>query len=362
MLNDEFCRALTNAYALGAVQRIERVHNGNNRVYRLRCRALPPYDDIAVKVTATGSRSPEDKRVERAVLDRLRDVHAIAFVPRLLPPAGEGLDRPAAWQWRDDSLVSCYRWVDTGRYRGRAEQRAQAGRRYTELRQAFDALAPADGPDSIGLVPHRLWRVAGERLRLVADFSFANFGAFIGRHAQASTAGAALAANRVFLETEIADLHLAFNRHDTCLQTGDLRLIHGELSPSNFGFAGDHGVGVIFDFDSICLGLPLQDIAWLCATFCVDHRRSPAVVIGRLAALLSAIASVAPLPEVWREQFVPFMRLGYLDTIHRKIGLAQSGIDTRLGFVREDIACLRWLRKHGEVLMHQVFMRLHAAA
>jgi len=354
MLSGELRSALLCAYPLHAVEQIEQVYNGNNRVYRLRCRASSPYDDIAIKVSAlSAERGPAAKRLEQTILDCLHDEHAIAFVPRLLPPttgSSPAQERPSGLVWNDDTLLSCYRWVVTQPYRGTEQQLVQVGRRYAELQRALSGIDPAALPSDIPLPPHRLVRAGGEGLHLAAVFSLDTFDAFIAARAGKCPACARLRGNRSFLENEIADLREVFDRHSQDLKSRDRRLIHQELSPGNFGFSSDHAVNMIFDFDSIAHGLPLQDTAWLCATFCVDYRKSLDEVLQASLLLLSVIESQMTLATSWRELLVPFMRLGYLGAIHRKLELAQDGVDGRLGFVREDILCLRWLRRHGDAL------------
>ena len=90
MLDRKLLRALICAYPLDKVEQIEQIHNGNNRVYRLRCRAPAPYDTIAVKISKLSSeRSIAGKRVEKVILDNLYHDLAFPFVPRLLTPTAE---------------------------------------------------------------------------------------------------------------------------------------------------------------------------------------------------------------------------------------------------------------------------------
>ena len=56
----------------------------------------------------------------------------------------------------------------------------------------------------------------------------------------------------------------------------------------------------------------------------------------------------------WQNIILPFMRLGYLDAIFRKLQRAYEGLDIRMGFVREDILCLNWLRRHNDQLISEI--------
>lgn len=350
MLDRKLLRALICAYPLDKVEQIEQIHNGNNRVYRLRCRAPAPYDTIAVKISKLSSeRSIAGKRVEKVILDHLYHDLAFPFVPRLLTPTAEfnpAQSQPWGLLWNADTLLSCYQWVATQRYRGNEQQLVQVGKRYGQLQQALSTI-------NLGaLLPsqHRLLRAVDERLQLAEDFTFGTFNAFIKSRVGDCATSAMLNDNLSFLEHEIAALRKEFKQHRRHLGSWDNSLIHRELSPSNFGFANDHSVNIIFDFDSVNDGLPLQDTAWLCATFCVDYRKRLDKVTRDVTVLLSSIKSQLTMPAGWQELLVPFMRLGYLAAIYRKLRLAYDGVDTRLGFVKEDILCLQWLRRYGDKL------------
>jgi hypothetical protein len=56
----------------------------------------------------------------------------------------------------------------------------------------------------------------------------------------------------------------------------------------------------------------------------------------------------------WQSVILPFMRLGYLSAIFQKISNAHAGFDGRMGFVREDILCLAWMRKNHSRLMSEI--------
>ncbi|TAN74293.1 MAG: hypothetical protein EPN14_09290 [Gallionella sp.] len=345
-LEGKLRRSLISAYPLDEVGQIEQVHDGNNRVYRLKCRAPAPYDQMAVKLSKPGSGGIAGKLAEKTILDYLYHDPAFPFVPRLLAPTAEpGHARCQPWGvlWDDGALLTCYRWVEAQRYRGSGQQLVQVGKRYGQLQQALPAINPAALPPA----HHRLSRAADGRLQLAEDFTFSAFNAFIKSRAGGCAASAMLNLNLAFLEQEVADLREGLDQHKRRIECWSRCLIHQELSPSNFGFAHDDSVSIIFDFDSISDGFPLQDTAWLCATFCVDYRKLPGEVARSATVLLSSIRSQAAMPDGWQELLIPFMRLGYLAAIHRKLRLAHGGVDPRLGFVKEDILCLQWLRRHG---------------
>lgn len=355
---DELHQVLMRAYPLGAGQCLEQVHNGNNRVYRLRSRSPAPYDDMAVKLTRSGEgRSLAGKQTEYLLLEHLRHERGFVHVPRLLVPGGGSRSSPAgpaACLWNDAAVLSCYRWVDAQPCRGGALPLRAVARRYAQLRRALDGVDPAIFP--AGLVPrrHRLLVPEGKSLALAPEFCFSAHAPFVRSRGGVCAASALLSESSAFLEQEIEDLRARFRCGRRHLDMRALVLTHQELSPSNFGCSAGEDICIIFDFDSVAMGLPLQDVAWLCATFCVDHRSPLDEVMRNMMILLDALHSHAVLPAGWQELLVPFMRLGYLDTIDRKLMLARDGIDDRLGFVREDVRCLRWLRDHGDELARMI--------
>lgn len=343
-------RALMCAYPLGEVEQIGQIHNGNNRVYRLKCRAPAPYDQVAVKISGPGNGcGMAGKLAEKAILDSLYHDLEFPFVPRLLAPTAEpdhAWFQPWGLSWDDGTLLTCYRWVAARRYRGSGRQLARVGERYGQLRRALSAV----NPDALPPLPGG----ADGRLPLAEDFAFGAFNAFIKSRAAGCAASAMLGDNLPFLEQEIAGFRNELGQYGRHLECWSRCLIHRELSPSNFGFSPDHSVNIIFDFDSVNEGFPMQDTAWLCATFCVDYRKRTSDVARDATVLLSSIRSRQAMPDGWQELLIPFMRLGYLTAIHRKLGLAYHGADTRLGFVREDILCLHWLRRHGGELASSI--------
>ncbi len=346
-LGGKLWRSLICAYPLDEVEQVEQIHNGNNRVYRLKCRAPAPYDHLAVKISRLGSGcSIAGKLAEKAILDYLYHDLAFPFVPQLLAPTAElGHARCQPWGLllNDDIMLTCYRWVATQRYRGGGQQLTQVGKRYGQLQQALFTI----NPGALPLAQQRLLRIADGRMQLTEGFTFNAFSAFIKSRANGCAASAILDGNLPFLEQEIADLLKDFDQYRQLFECWSNGLIHQELSPFNFGFAHDHSVNIIFDFDSMNDGFPLQDTAWLCATFCVDYRKRLGEVACDAAMLLSSIQQHLAMPAGWQELLIPFMRLGYLAAIYRKLRLANDGVDTRLGFVKEDILCLQWLRRHG---------------
>lgn len=342
--------ALINAYKLDPPTRISRIYKGNNEVYRLDFPRGSRYDCLAIKLSALGGeQSVASKSAELSILDSIRPW--FQGVPKFIAPNDKPVDAehfPWGLLWQQTQLVSVYQWISSAPYRGLDQQLRQLGHRYVQLQQALghvpvSVLRPYLKPPT----QQRFYR-HNNQLTLDHRLSFTPYEQFIEQRARISSTFKLLCNNLDFLQQEIEALRVLAQQHRHFQTTKTLSLVHRQLSPSNIGFNEDHSVAAVFDFDTVGFGLPLQDAAWLCATFCVDYRKSLPQVVRELKTLL--IAMHPALAKDWRELLLPFMRLGYLDAICRKLQHANDGVDQRMGFAREDMLCLRWLREHHQPL------------
>lgn len=350
MIDNSLLQTILSAYDLDKPKQIEKIHNGTNRVYRFDYPVGSPHQQLAVKIsTLSSERSIASKHVEKLILGNIRP--QVPRIPDLLAPN----NRPAqskrySWGllWNNATLISVYQWVPSQPYRGLEQQLTQTGKSFAKLQQALNSTNYSDLQTYFKQPAQQRFKKTKNKFDLDDNFTFMVFQGFINKTAPRSLPCTLAQDNLSFLEEEIDDLRVLTKRHSEILDIKNLSLVHLELSPSNFGYNEDHSVAIIFDFDSITYGFPLQDTAWLSATFCVDYRKSLHRVTKDLTTLLSAIDSHLPTDTGWRELLVPFMRLGYLDAIYRKLQRAYDRVDTRMGFVKEDILCLRWLRKHNQ--------------
>jgi Ser/Thr protein kinase RdoA (MazF antagonist) len=346
-------QTISSAYRLAEPARTKKIHDGTNRVYAFDYSAGSRHQRLAVKVSSVnGERSVASKRAERFVLDNIRS--QIPCVPKMLVPDNEPEQtKRYSWGllWNDDILVSVYEWVPSKPYHGLKQQLKQLGKSFVRLQHALCSVNTSCFKAILN--PPQRFRSTDNKLTLKDTFTFSDFQSFVDQNANVSRTCALVQDCSRFLENEICELRKLIGKHKQFDNT-ILSLVHLELSPSNIGFNEDHTVAAIFDFDSISYGLPLQDTAWLLATFCVDYRRSINQVITDVTTLLLAIQSLQPLSIDQRKLLIPFMRLGYLDSIYRELQRARDNVDKRLGFAKEDIFCLLWLRQHDRELMSAI--------
>lgn len=356
MLDASLLHTILIAYDLDQPTLIEQIHNGTNRVYRFDYTAGPSHQQLAVKISKSSSeRSIASKRAEKYILDLIRP--RLSCIPELITPSNEPA-QTTCHSWgilcNDGSLVSVYQWAPSQPYRGLEQQLTQAGKSFTKLQQTLSSINISDLQTLIKRLPQQRFMFADNDLALDDNFTFMVFESLINKCKAFSLPCFMIQDNFAFLENEIEEVRSLTAKQNQILDAKNLSLVHLELFPSNFGFNEDHTVAVIYDFDSLNYGLPLQDTGWLCATFCVDYRKSLHQVTKDLTTLLSAIQSQLSTDPNWRDLLLPFMRLGYLDAIYRKLQRAYDGVDTRMGFVKEDILCLRWLRRYDQQLTSHI--------
>lgn len=356
MIDKSLLQAILSAYQLKEPEGIELIHNGTNRVYRMTFAPDSAHPQIAIKLIHTNSvHDVESKHAEAAILNRLRS--RFPQLPQTLEPADEApqtIRHSWGLQWQREYLISVYSWLPHVPYRGLEQQLKQAGKCLVQLQQALATIDVAELRNCNKQTMHQRLRIQGTRLILDENFHLSRFRDYIVRHASNSKPCSLLNNHFRCLEKEFEELHSIEFGSNPLLDAQRLSLVHLELSPSNFGFNIDHTVAVVFDFDSISYGHPLQDTAWLAATFCVDDRKAVTQVAKDLRVLFKAMQPHLNTYNSWQNIILPFMRLGYLDAIFRKLQRAYEGLDIRMGFVREDILCLNWLRRHNDQLISEI--------
>ncbi len=355
-LNTDLLQTIVRAYNLQQPRLAEHIYTGTNQVYCLRFNeGSDPYQ-LAVKLTKfSGRETIDNKQFQTTVLNRLHAV--LPYLPCALAPLSDAPQTIRhAWglQYRNIFLVSVYKWQPHKNYRGLAPQLKQAGKSVKQLQQAMAGIDIRDLDYSSALTTQQRLQIKGTCLFLDKHFRLTPFRDFISEHANYAAPYKFLNKHLSFLETELEALHITLDAENPVLNSHQMALIHRELSPSNFGFNPDHSIAAIFDFDSLGMGHPLQDCAWMAATFCIDNRKQFAPVIHDLKTLLKAMIHHLDTYPGWQKIFLPLMRLGYLDAIFLKLHRARHGTDSRMGFVREDILSLKWLRDHNDQLQSAI--------
>lgn len=349
--------ALFCVYDLGVCEQITPVHNGRNWLYRLQCRSGKTLRLFALKIyRANGEHALAGKQMEKTVLDRLYPL--FPHVPTLVSPVNEheGLEcHPWGVVLDGGTPASLYTWVPTTPYRATADQLRNVGKRYQQLRRALACIDMAEQYTNFTQSGMRLLEPVDEGLHLSDSVSFLNFTEYLKKIVSSHSHGAFIYDNILYLEAELETLKIFLGENKEILLRKNLALAHLELSPSNFGFGQNHSVKMIFDFDSLYCGLPMQDLAWLNATFCIDHRYGVDRYAEKLKVLMSSFDSAFPVTQSESELLLSFIRLAYLDSIYGKLRRASCGYDARMGFTREDILSLRWLQKNNSKLNSGVY-------
>ncbi len=197
--------------------------------------------------------------------------------------------------------------------------------------------------------PDQRFHIEQNSLVLDENFTFSIFEHYITSLAPSTATISFLQQHFPYLQNEMDELHSAI-KHLSLENTKPLQWTHLELSPNNFGFDNTHKVKYIFDIDSINRGVLLQDLGWLLATFCIDYRFDVTATLDKISIILPTILSGLELQYNWHKYLPVFMRMGYLDTLYRKIFRYYNADDTRLGFVKQDIQSLLWLRQNQNQL------------
>jgi len=347
VVTDDLLRALQHAYELPELDAIAQIHNGTHCVYRLDWKNKSGRQHIAVKISKDCTAySLARKQIEQSILQRLGE--KLTFIPRLLTPSDEPQGAQCfSWGllWQQNTLVTCFQWIPTNPYHDMEEQMKSVAHHFVLLEHALMQIDNIDASLGMGSQPHQRFQLKYNQLSLDDNFTFTIFENFIESLSAETSTILLLQKNLSYLQEEMDNLHSAIKRYsqDDCEL---LQWVHLELSPSNFGFDIENNVNCIFDFDSLSQGLLLQDLGWLMATFCIDYRFDVAKAMDKISIILPIILSELKLQNNWRDYLLSFMRMGYLDTIYRKILRCQNGDDTRLGFVKQDIHSLQWLRQH----------------
>jgi Ser/Thr protein kinase RdoA (MazF antagonist) len=348
MISKATLEAVRRCYGLDSIEDISQIHEGTNRVYKLLCLSGPDVKKAALKLTRiTGHKDILHKGVQQKLLASLGD--EFPFVPEILPPQtarNNGFGGVKVHQWGivcDGAwAVSLYEWIDCKPFGHSRGHLTNAGKKTGQMQEClsrldfYDTCIEDRSASSVIFFSRMGYEINGL-------FSFDDFEVSLKNDPESKAASYACE-NLSLLEEELESALKWLNNNKELLRSQPIGLAHSELSPSNFGFDAAGEVNVIFDFDSIRHGIRSQDIAWMVCTFCIKHSETVACVQSKISLLLDSIDSALALKNEDIELADMFIRINYLEAIHRKLADWHSGRDKRMGFIKDDILALKWLK------------------
>jgi len=352
MIGQELLHKLCGCYDFRNVRSVHHVYRGTSNVFRLRCDSGGSETTVAVKISKPCAQADiMRKEAGKKLLDRVSA--EFPFVPRLLSPGALDDDLGIySWGFSDKrrTSVEVSVWVDCLSYRGTNVHLRNAGGRYAQLQRALgNRELDVFHPHFVDAEAHLAVFSSGG-FGINGDFSFATFRTALERDVSRDRALSFVRAHALFLEMELQSTKVELEKKSGLVRQQDIVFIHAESSPSNVGFRANGEAAMIFDFDSLRAGIRAQDLAWMVNSFCIDHRRSADEARARIDLLLSSIDSAFGISPEERDLLLVFMRIGYLEALHRKLSRRYLGHDRRMGFAKEDILALQWLNKHDAII------------
>jgi hypothetical protein len=337
--------SLCAAYSLGGPVSWELAYEGTSTLYRMVCGSAEEPRTVAVKVQDGGRAVFAAKSLEAVVLAGLRP--AFPAVPVLLQP---GAAR-ASLQSREWGLVtgrfavSVYEWVDRAvPWQWSPEQRRATVAALGQLQAGLDALS------TTATVAHR-----AEFQPTILDVGFhgfaREFGASEWHRRQLDPSGGLDQAELGYLDDRLRLLHRSFLDEWRQLAETATGLAHADFTPGNCGYAADGSLSVVFDFESVRLGvLPLFGAVSVGA-FSINPAATGGQVAGAIREITDGLRRHCPPLSSAPGFTLPLLRLGYLDAARRQLRARQQNPIRRWGFLKDDMNNLRWLDNHESLIV-----------
>jgi hypothetical protein len=333
--------AVCAAYSLGDPVRSVLVYEGTSSLYRMVCVSPRGARTIAVKAQDATESVVSAKNLEATVLSAIRPTFSL--VPVLLRP-GVPRHPMRRQEWgliTREYAVSVYEWVENARpWRGTTKQRRSTVAALSILQKGLNAMSSS--PAIMGRV---------ELAASILDIEFPGFVDEFARSEGRRLQGAPLSG------LDERQLSYLDDRLDLLRQTllDDWRrltehsrgLVHTDFSPGNCGYDDDDVLTIVFDFESVRLGvLPLFGAAVIGA-FCISHETAAEEVVAAMQVMANELrhCSAALSPPVGLT--LPLLRLAYLDAVRRQLATRRQNPVRRWGFLREDLRNLHWLDDHA---------------
>jgi hypothetical protein len=332
------------AYSLGDPISSDLVHEGTSSLYRTVCASPQGSRTVAMKVQDSGEAVSAAKSLEAIVLSAIRP--SFPSVPTLLRPGATRIPmRTLEWGLAGRRFtVSVYDWVDVGRpWLWTAEQRRGSVEALSLLQEGLDAIG-----SEIDVVHKAEFRPS------ILDIDFPGFvrefGAAERRRRQVDSAAGIDQPQLSYLDDRFNLVQRTFLDDWRHLAKTSIGLAHAEFTPGNCGYAENGAVTIVFDFESIRLGvLPLFG-AITVGSFCLDRRAAPLVVVAAMREVVDGLRRSCPQLSLPAGLTAPLLRLAYLDAIRRQLQARKANPIRRWGFLKEDMNNLCWLDHHESLI------------
>jgi hypothetical protein len=152
------------------------------------------------------------------------------------------------------------------------------------------------------------------------------------------------------LDNRLRSLSRTFSDEWRRLAATSTGLAHADFTPGNCGYAPDDSLAIVYDFESVRLGvLPLFG-ARAVGAFTLDHNAPAASVAAAMRDIAEGLRRHCPALGGTAGQTRPLLRLGYLDAIRRQLQARKLNPVRRWGFLQDDINNVHWLDRHESLI------------
>lgn len=329
--------AVCAAYPLGDPVRSVLVYEGTSSLYHTVCVSPRGARTVALKVQDTGESVASAKHLEATILSAIRP--AFPLVPVLLRPGvpRHPMRRQEWGLFTREFAVSVYEWVDNVRpWQGTAKQRQSTVAALSMLQNGLNALASL--PDIIG---------RAELAASILDIEFPGFvSEFAGserRRMQDAPLSGLDQRQLTYLDDRLDLLRQTLLADWRRLNEYSRGLVHTDLTPGNCGYDDNDVLTIVFDFESVRLGvLPLFG-AIAIGAFSISHETGAQEVVAVMQTMVNELRHSSPALSPPPRLTLPLLRLAYLDAIRRQLAARRQNPVRRWGFLKEDLRNLRWL-------------------
>jgi hypothetical protein len=337
-------KAVCAAYSLGDPVSSVLVYEGTSSLYRTVCGSARGSRTVALKIQDVGESVPSRKHLEAAVLNAIRP--SFPPVPVLLRPGVPR--RPLLGQeWgllTRRFAISVYGWVTDARpWRGSPEQRRSTVAALSLLQNELTALNSS--PSITGLA---------ELAPSILDIEFSGFAGEFAESERRRVQGDPLSGldeqQLRYLDDRLDLLRHNFLDDWRRLAQAPAGLVHTDFTPGNCGYDENDALAIVFDFESVRLGVPPLFGAIAIGAFCISDGTAGPDVVGAMQVMVDGLRTSSPRLSPPPGLTLSLLRLAYLDAVRRQLVARRQNPVRRWGFLSEDLRNLHWLDDHAPSL------------